>query len=41
MKGFAAMHDFTFPYVIDETQETARAYDAQCTARLLRLQRAG
>jgi peroxiredoxin len=31
MKAFAAKHDFTFPYVIDETQETARAYDAQCT----------
>jgi len=30
MKAFAAKHDFTFPYVIDETQETARAYDAQC-----------
>ena len=31
MKAFAAKHDFTFPYVIDETQKTARAYDAQCT----------
>jgi peroxiredoxin len=31
MKAFAAKHDFTFPYVIDETQETGRAYDAQCT----------
>ena len=28
---FAAKHGFTFPYVIDETQEVARAYDAQCT----------
>jgi len=31
MKAFAQMHGFTFPYVIDETQEVARAYDAQCT----------
>jgi hypothetical protein len=31
MKAFAARHDFTFPYVIDTTQEMARAYDAQCT----------
>ena len=22
---------FTFPYLFDETQEVARAYDAQCT----------
>ena len=31
MKGFAAKHRFTFPYVIDETQDVAKAYDAQCT----------
>jgi peroxiredoxin len=31
MKAFAAMHGFTFPYVIDATQEVATAYDAQCT----------
>jgi peroxiredoxin len=31
MKAFAAAHRFTFPYVIDETQEVARAYDARCT----------
>src|SRR5271167_4022929 len=31
MKTFAARHGFTFPYVIDETQDVARAYDAQCT----------
>jgi len=31
MKVFAAKHDFTFPYVIDETQEVARTYGAQCT----------
>ena len=28
---FAARHDFSFPYVIDTTQEVARAYGAQCT----------
>lgn len=31
MKVFAAEHGFTFPYVIDETQEVARAYEAVCT----------
>jgi peroxiredoxin len=31
MKAFAKAHDFTFPYVIDETQAIARAYDAVCT----------
>ena len=31
MKKFAQAHGFTFPYVIDETQGVARAYDAQCT----------
>src|SRR6516162_7302672 len=31
MKTFSARHSFTFPYVIDNTQEVARAYDAQCT----------
>jgi peroxiredoxin len=31
MKRFAATHGFTFPYVIDETQEVAHAYDAKCT----------
>ena len=31
MKRFSARHDFTFPYVIDHTQDTARAYGAQCT----------
>jgi peroxiredoxin len=28
---FAEKHGFTFPYVIDTTQEVARAYDAVCT----------
>ena len=31
MKDFAAEHAFNFPYVIDRTQEIARAYDAVCT----------
>jgi peroxiredoxin len=31
MKAFAATHRFTFPYVIDDTQETARTYGAKCT----------
>ena len=31
MKKFAQEHVFTFPYVIDETQEVARVYAAQCT----------
>jgi len=31
MKTFAARHGFVFPYVIDTTQEVARAYGAQCT----------
>ena len=31
MKEFAAERGLTFPYVIDRTQETARAYDAVCT----------
>ncbi len=31
MKAFAARHGFGFPYVIDETQEVAKAYGAQCT----------
>ncbi len=31
MKAFAAENGFTFPYVIDRSQEVARAYDAVCT----------
>ena len=31
MKIFAQKHGFSFPYVIDETQETGRAYGAECT----------
>jgi peroxiredoxin len=31
MKAFARKHGLPFPYAIDETQEVARAYRAQCT----------
>jgi peroxiredoxin len=31
MRSFAAQHAFTFPYVIDATQEVAKSYDALCT----------
>jgi len=31
MKVFAERHGFTFPYLFDETQEVARAYEAVCT----------
>ena len=31
MRAFAAKHGLTFPYVIDATQEVARACAAQCT----------
>ena len=31
MEAFALNNFFTFPYLYDETQEVARAYDAACT----------
>lgn len=31
MKAFAAQHLMSFPYLIDETQTIARAYNAVCT----------
>ena len=31
MRAFAERHDFSFPYLIDESQEVARAYGAICT----------
>lgn len=31
MQKFAAEHGFSFPYVIDETQDVAKAYGAVCT----------
>lgn len=34
MRQFAEQHGFHFPYLIDETQEVARAYGAVCTPDL-------
>ncbi len=31
MPAFAAEHGFTFPYLVDESQDVARAYGAVCT----------
>ena len=31
MKTFAGAHKFSFPYLLDESQEMARAYGAVCT----------
>ncbi len=31
MKDFAVQNSFTFPYLYDESQEIAKAYDAACT----------
>lgn len=31
MARFASQHDFTFPYLYDETQEVAKRYHAACT----------
>jgi len=31
MKTFAAQYNFSFPYLYDESQEIAKAYDAACT----------
>jgi peroxiredoxin len=31
MRRFADAHRFSFPYLFDESQEVARAYDAVCT----------
>jgi peroxiredoxin len=41
MKLFAKQHGFPFPYLIDETQEVARGYDAVCTPDLFGFNRAG
>jgi peroxiredoxin len=41
MKVFASEHRFPFPYLIDETQEIARAYGAVCTPDLFGFNRAG
>ena len=31
LEAFAAKSDFSFPYLYDESQEVAQAYDAACT----------
>jgi len=41
MQLFAAEHNLSFPYLIDETQEIARAYGAVCTPDLFGFSRAG
>ena len=35
MKVFAKRHDFPFPYLHDESQQVARAYDAVCTPEFI------
>lgn len=37
----AQQHNFPFPYVIDETQSVAKAYDAVCTPDFFGLNRSG
>lgn len=41
MKAFATNSGFTFPYLYDESQEVARAYDAACTPDLYLFDAAG
>jgi hypothetical protein len=41
MKLFAAAHGFPFPYLFDESQEVARAYDAVCTPEFYGISRDG
>ena len=41
MVTFAEDHEFDFPYLYDETQDVARAYDAQCTPDFFGLNAAG
>ena len=41
MKLFAEKHGFTFPYLQDESQAVARAYDAACTPEFYGLDAAG
>ena len=31
MISFSKLHDFSFPYLLDETQDVAKKYDAVCT----------
>ncbi len=41
MKAFAEKHGFPFPYLFDESQEIARAYDAACTPEFFGIGRDG
>lgn len=41
MKQFAKRFDFSFPYLIDEDQSIARAYDAVCTPDFFGLNSSG
>ena len=41
MKEFAAAHGFGFPYLVDETQEVAKAWGAVCTPDFFGLNAAG
>jgi peroxiredoxin len=41
MKLFARKHRFPFPYLYDESQDVARAYDAVCTPDFFGLNAAG
>ena len=41
MKLFAVKHRFPFPYLFDESQAVARAYDAACTPEFYGLGAAG
>ena len=41
MKEFADHHGFTFPYLVDETQEVGRSYDAVCTPDFFGLNKDG
>jgi peroxiredoxin len=41
MKQFAETHGFPFPYLYDESQDIARAYDAACTPEFHGISTAG
>ncbi len=41
MRIFANEHKFTFPYLIDETQEVAKSFDAICTPDLFGFDKQG
>ena len=41
MRLFAKENDFTFPYLIDENQSVARAYDTICTPDFFGLNKEG